>query len=194
MMRQNDELELWRMACTGDAEAFGQLFDRHANAVYRFCFRGTADWSLAEDLTSIVFLEAWRKRRRVEIGERGVLPWLLGVAVNVTRNERRSSRRYRSALAGIPALDQERDFADDASARIDAQREAERTLARLKSFPRREREVMALLAADLTTGEIAMALRISETTVRTCIHRLRRRLALVGSAGEPSRPLEEVTS
>src|SRR5258708_24002316 len=34
-----------------DGQAFGRLFDRHARRVYNHCFRRTADWSLAEDLT-----------------------------------------------------------------------------------------------------------------------------------------------
>ncbi|HEX6701627.1 MAG TPA: sigma-70 family RNA polymerase sigma factor, partial [Gaiellaceae bacterium] len=125
-----------------------------------------------------VFLEAWRKRQRVEVGERGVLPWLLGVAVNVMRNERRTRRRYRSVLARIPPLDPERDFADDAGARIDAQADAARALARLRGVPPRERAVIGLLAAGLTTREIATALAIPEATVRTRLHRLRRRLGV----------------
>ena len=51
--------ELWSLAARGrDGEAFGMLFERHANAVYTHCFRRTGSWSAAEDLTSVVFLEA----------------------------------------------------------------------------------------------------------------------------------------
>ena len=73
---------------------FGQLFGSHAQAVYAFCARRTADLSLAEDLTSITFLEAWRHRDRVPPAQGGgALPWLLGVANNVVRNARRGQRR-----------------------------------------------------------------------------------------------------
>jgi RNA polymerase sigma-70 factor (ECF subfamily) len=37
-------------AAAGDSDAFGVLFERHARAVYNFCFRRTGDWSTAEDL------------------------------------------------------------------------------------------------------------------------------------------------
>ena len=47
---------LWELAGAGDGDAFGQLFDRHARAVYNHCFRLTASWSTAEDLTSTTFL------------------------------------------------------------------------------------------------------------------------------------------
>ena len=43
---------LWSRAAHGDHDAFGQLFDRHAAAVYSYLFRRTANWSEAEELTS----------------------------------------------------------------------------------------------------------------------------------------------
>ena len=50
--------DLWGRAAEGDSEAFAQLYDRHARAVYNFLHRRTASWSDAEDLTSAVFLQA----------------------------------------------------------------------------------------------------------------------------------------
>ena len=75
--------ELWRRAVAGERDAFAELYDRHADAIYNYCFRRCADWSAAEDLTAVVFLEAWRKRRGVAFDrEDAVLPWLYGVAGN----------------------------------------------------------------------------------------------------------------
>ena len=79
---QLSDSELWRRAALHDPGAFGDLFDRHAGRVHNHCFRRTADWSLAEDLTSVVFLEAWRKRKQVRLYQDSVLPWLLAVANN----------------------------------------------------------------------------------------------------------------
>ena len=36
---------LWQAAAAGEHAAFGQLFDRHATAVYNYLYRRTADWS-----------------------------------------------------------------------------------------------------------------------------------------------------
>src|ERR1700733_5133536 len=96
-----DDGELWR-AADADPGAFGELFERHARAVFAFCARRTGDLALAEDLTSVVFLEAWR-RRSVHLGGTSMLPWLLGTANNVVRNQRRSLRRHRAALARLSA-------------------------------------------------------------------------------------------
>ena len=73
------DVELWRRAVDGDPDSFGVVFERHARTVYNYLFRRTADWSLAEDLTSVVFLEAWRRRADVGFESEAALPWLLGV-------------------------------------------------------------------------------------------------------------------
>ncbi|MCP9487145.1 MAG: hypothetical protein MSC30_14950, partial [Gaiellaceae bacterium MAG52_C11] len=57
-----DDAVLWRRARVGDADAFGLLFERHSDAIYNYCFRRIGDWAIAEDLLSVVFLEAWRRR------------------------------------------------------------------------------------------------------------------------------------
>jgi RNA polymerase sigma factor (sigma-70 family) len=176
-----DDRALWQRLRANDAVAFGTLFDRYADAVHRFCFRRTADWALADDLTSLVFLEAWRGRTRLHV-EEGALPLLLGIATNVVRNHRRARRRHRAFLERLPVLEPERDFADDLAERIDAQREAQVLVQDLARLPRREQDVLALTAwAGLSPAETAAALGIPQATVRTRLHRARRRLA--GSAG-----------
>jgi DNA-directed RNA polymerase specialized sigma24 family protein len=46
----------------GDHDAFGVLFSDHARAVYNHAFRLTGNWSAAEEVVSLAFLEAWRLR------------------------------------------------------------------------------------------------------------------------------------
>src|SRR5580700_5463811 len=86
----------------GDPEALGELFRRYSRSVYAYCARRTGNLDLAEDLTSVVFMEAFRRRRKVQLSNASALPWLIGVANNVVRNADRSLRRYRSALNRIP--------------------------------------------------------------------------------------------
>lgn len=185
---------LWRRARDGDAEAFGALFDRHANTVYSYCFRRTADWALAEDLTSLVFLEAWRVRTRVAPAEANAVPLLLGIATNIVRNQWRSRRRHRAALQRIPAGDAERDFADELAERLDAERTMRSILDQVRQLPRAELDALALCAwSTLTTGEAALALGVPEATVRTRLHRARRRLHPGAADAFSDRPAEGAT-
>ena len=88
-----DDSVLWARSADGDTGTFALLFERHAKAIYNYCFRRVGDWSAAEDLLSVVFLEAWRRRdKRLPPGK--VLPWLYGIATNVVRNRRRARARH----------------------------------------------------------------------------------------------------
>ncbi|MEV0560910.1 sigma factor [Dactylosporangium sp. NPDC050588] len=100
----DDDRLLWDRARAGDAAAFGDLYTRQARQVYTFCFWRTGDAALAEDLSAAVFLEVWAARGRTELTEASLLPWLLGVAHNLVRNQWRSNRRRRAALARLPPL------------------------------------------------------------------------------------------
>jgi hypothetical protein len=74
----------------------GVLFDEYARAVCNLGFRLTADWS-ATEAVSLTFLEAWRKRGRIEAGGESLRPLLLGIAVTVSRNLASASRPRRCA-------------------------------------------------------------------------------------------------
>ena len=185
-----DDGTLWQRSQDGDTVAFGLLFRRHADAIYSYCFRRTADWALAEDLTSVVFLEAWRKRRSVELSADKVLPWLFGVATNVVRNQRRSLRRYDAALRRVPPLEPERDFADDVAQRVADAERMRGILAIVRGLPSGEQDALALCGwHGLSTAEAAFALGVPEVTVRTRLFRARRRVRGLAAAA-PSRPAE----
>jgi RNA polymerase sigma factor (sigma-70 family) len=165
---------LWRRAAAGETDAFGEIYERHANAIYNFCFRRCADWALAEDLTAIVFLEAWRKRRRVVFdGEDAVLPWLYGVAGNVLRNNARRHRRLVRFLGSLGAPPSSPDSAE----RLAEEEEMRRILEAVARLPRREQDVLALCVfADLTYEQAAMTLGVPVGTVRSRLARARNRL------------------
>jgi RNA polymerase sigma-70 factor (ECF subfamily) len=166
-----------------------RLWDEHAQRIYRYCFRRTADRELAEDLTSIVFLEAWRRRGKVELSTEAELPWLYGIAANVVRNQWRKQRRYRAALARLPRQPDEADPAQDVVDHLADQEKAGRLVERLRSLPRIEQDVLTLCTwEELTPKEVAAALGVSETTVRTRLHRARKRLRAPDEANESSPP------
>ncbi|MDE3085245.1 MAG: RNA polymerase sigma factor [Acidobacteriota bacterium] len=168
----------------GGPEAFGVLFDRHARAVYGFCARRTGDLGLAEDLTSVVFLEAWRHRDRLEIlTVTDPLPLLLGIANNVTRNARRSVRRYGAAVRRLSPVGDAPGADEQAVHRVDTERALRDALGRLRALTAREREVVTLVYwAGLTYEDAAVALRVPVGTVRS---RLSRARAKVQSSPHP---------
>lgn len=169
--------ELWARAAGGDRDAFAVLFDRHARAVYNHCFRLTASWAAADDLTSAVFLVAWRKRGRADLHGGSLRPWLLGVATNEARTARRSTRRRLELLDRVPAARDTADHADEVAGRVDDEKRMADLLAEVARLPRAEREVLALVAwSGLSYADAATALGIAEVSVRSRMSRARARL------------------
>jgi RNA polymerase sigma-70 factor (ECF subfamily) len=170
---------------SGDPDAFGVLFDEYARAVYNLGFRLTADWSAAEDVVSLAFLEAWRLRDRIDPGGEPLRPWLLGIAVNVSRNLARASRRHQAAVSRLPPPPPVPDFAEELAGRLDDAarlREAGKALGALRPG---EREVIALCVwSELDYATAASALGVPVGTVRSRLSRARRKLRkLVPAAG-----------
>ena len=163
---------------SSDAVAFGQLFGRHAQAVYAFCARRTADLALAEDLTSITFLEAWRHRDRLPSEDPGsALPWLLGVSNNGVRNARRGQRRYQEVLERLPDPSVVPPAEDQAIVRSVTEAGLRDALEAISGLPEREQEVvMLVLWSGLSYEEAAMALAIPVGTVRSRLSRARSKL------------------
>jgi RNA polymerase sigma-70 factor (ECF subfamily) len=182
--------ELWDLAGAGSGEAFGMLFDRHSHAVHNHCFRLTASWAAAEDLTSTTFLLAWRQRDRMRLAGSSLRPWLLAVATNAVRSERRSLRRRLALAERTPVEAPTPDHAEDVASRVDDERRMAEVLAEVRRLPPAEQEAVALcLWAGLSHADAAVALGIAEVSVRSRLSRARSRLrsALVPVPAEEPR-------
>lgn len=187
------DAELWERGRAGDAEAFGDLYGRHVRAVRAYCLWRTADPHSAEDATATVFLEAWRRRNQLLLGTESAVPLLMGIATNVVRGQWRSRRRHRDALVRLHSAEPHA-FADpeaEAIARLDAIQQVKEAGAEIRALPRRERDVLALIAwGGLSYEEVAVALELPIGTVRSRLARARARL---GTADDSisTQPMEE---
>ncbi|MFJ3726129.1 RNA polymerase sigma factor [Streptomyces sp. NPDC090045] len=171
---------------SGDPEAFAELFDGHARTLYNHAFRLTGDWSVAEDVMSAAFMEAWRLRARVDPEGGSLRPWLLGITTNIARNHCRSNRRYRAAAAaaaGAAAAAAVPDHADEVAGRLDDRQRIAVTLSRLSALRRPEREVLLLcLGEGLEYADAARVLGIPVGTVRSRLSRARAKLRKLADA------------
>jgi RNA polymerase sigma-70 factor (ECF subfamily) len=187
------ELSLRARVRGGDPDAFGMLFDDCARAVYNLAFRLRGNWQEAEEIVSLTFLEAWRLHARIEPEGESLRPWLMGIAINVTRNFSRAARRHQAAMARLPEAAAVPDFADEVAARVDdAARLAEVRTAFGKLRPA-EQEVVALCVwSELDYADAAEALGIPVGTVRSRLSRARHKLrAQAGEPGLASAPEED---
>ena len=90
-------LALVTRAQTGDADAFGELYDRYVDLVYRYVSYRVGSTQLAEDLTSETFLRALRRLSSFSWQGRDVGAWFVTIARNLIADHYKSSR-YRLEL------------------------------------------------------------------------------------------------
>jgi RNA polymerase sigma-70 factor (ECF subfamily) len=174
-MTDDDDADLWRRMQDDDADAFRLLFQRHGARLHRFALRRTGDPTVADDAVAVVFLEAWRLRHRVDLQRDTALPWLYGVTTNVLRRWSRSRRRHAAAVDALAALPEPTPALVERQ--VLAAAEAGAVLDQIRHLPRRDREVLVLSVWEgLSHAEIAVALDISEGTVKSRLSRARARL------------------
>lgn len=100
--REEDAL-LARRASAGEAEAFGALYDRYVDQVYRYVYYRVRNEAEAEDVTSDVFMRALRAIPKYE-PRQAFLAWLYRIARNavIDRGRRQQARpqvSFEDALA-----------------------------------------------------------------------------------------------
>src|SRR6478609_5654109 len=91
-------------AKTGDADAFGTLYDRYLDLVYRYIYFRVGSHPLAEDLTSETFLRALRRIADFTWQGRDFGAWLVTIARNLITDHFKSGR-YRLEVSTAEVID-----------------------------------------------------------------------------------------
>ena len=173
-----------------DPELFGELFDRHWPAVYRYC-RSRAGTE-GEDLAAETFQLAFDRRATYELDRPDARPWLLGLATNLIRNHLRSCGRGARALGRLSEGNAFDDPTDTIIERTEAAQLGPVLAQALDGIRSSDRDALLLFAwNDLSYEEVAVALSVPVGTVASRISRarlrLRARLAELGCRPEQTR-------
>ncbi|POH58489.1 sigma-70 family RNA polymerase sigma factor [Cryobacterium zongtaii] len=181
-----DDGELWSRSLAGEGDAFGVLYDRHRDRIFRHAYRLSGNRHDAEDILSAAFLELWRRRSKVRLVEDSVLPWLLVTTTNVARNGRRAAFRYSKLLLSLPRGEvvnihkSEDSYAEDA-ANVNA------ALALRSLSPTDMHLVSLVVFEDYSLAAAAAILNITPGAAKTRMHRARRRMrAAIAEGATPN--------
>ncbi|MDL4771944.1 MULTISPECIES: RNA polymerase sigma factor [Thermomonosporaceae] len=169
-----DDAELITLSLE-EPEWFSALFDRHGRRIYDYAARRLGGHA-AEDIVAETFFIAFRGRSSYDRTRSMARPWLYGIATNLIARHRRAEERYyrtfqRTGLDPLPEP-----MADVVVTRVAAQVEERRLAGALRKLSRGDRDVLLLVAwGDLTYEEVAAALDLKVGTVRSRLHRARRK-------------------
>jgi RNA polymerase sigma-70 factor, ECF subfamily len=175
--------ETWhfvRLAQDGDGEAFGQLYDRYVDMVFRFIYFRVNDRALAEDFTSETFLRALRRISTISYQGRDIGAWFITIARNIVLDHLKSAR-HRLELTTADTLEGKEHVASTEEAVLDVL-QSERLMQAVAQLGDEQREcVMLRFVHGLSVSETAGVMGKNDGAIKALQHRAVRKLAdLVG--------------
>jgi RNA polymerase sigma-70 factor, ECF subfamily len=157
----------------GGGEPFGQaalelLFRDCAGDVHGYAISLLGDRAAAEDVTALAFERLYRSRARLDRSRGTPRAWLFSIARNAALDELRRRRRHGRDAPGAEPVD----ACPEPLATIEHAERRATVNAALRALAPREREVVLLkFHGQLTNGELARVLGISESNAGTRVHR-----------------------
>jgi RNA polymerase sigma-70 factor (ECF subfamily) len=176
----DEESTQWERARAGDPAAFGMLFEAHRDRVFGQALRLTRSVHDAEDVTALVFLEAWRRRAAVRVVNGSIIAWLLVTTNFVTKNAARTLRRHRFAMATLPKPEPAPDFSHDVNERIDGGTRATQAREAFAQLSKNDQNVITLcVLEEMTITQASETLGVPPGTVKSRLSRAKQKMAQV---------------
>jgi RNA polymerase sigma-70 factor, ECF subfamily len=176
---RNGEIELARLAASGDHSAFERLYHAHASRVFALCLRMSGSRERAGELTQDVFVHVWERLSSWR-GEAALSSWIHRLTVNlVLSNVRGEQRRQKHEMIDDTTSDDGEDTPAEPKAagrepRVHDAIDLERAIA---SLPKGARTVFVLHDVEgYQHNEIATMTGTAEGTCRAQLHRARKLL------------------
>ena len=98
---------LVELAQGGDADAFGLLYERYVDLVYRYIYVRVGSPHLAEDLTSETFIRALRRIDSFSWQGKDIAAWFVTIARNLITDNAKSAR-FRMEVTTADMIDADR--------------------------------------------------------------------------------------
>lgn len=171
--------QTWRLverAQQGDGEAFGKLYDRYVDTVYRFIYFRVNDRALAEDFTSETFLRALRRIATVNYQGRDIGAWFVTIARNIILDHLKSARnRLEITTDDTPERRDREPSPEDAVVDLLT---SERLMAAVRQLGDEQREcVMLRFIQGFSVTETAAVMGKNDGAIKALQHRAVRKLA-----------------
>jgi RNA polymerase sigma-70 factor (ECF subfamily) len=179
-LREVPDQELLSAHCTGDPDAFGELFRRHRDRMWALALRTTRDPEVASDALQEAFIAAFRGADSYR-GDAAFATWLHRIVVNSCLDRlRRIKPITRMADAELSALADNHDQHHNVEIKLDIR-------AALEQLPEGQR--MALILVDmhgLSIVEAAGVLDVAQGTIKSRCARGRAAMATLLAPSDTS--------
>jgi RNA polymerase sigma-70 factor, ECF subfamily len=167
MLPNSPDAELVLRAKAGDQNAFTQIYERHAAAIYRYIYFRVGEVEVAEDLQADVFLRMLEGIHRYEDRGWPISAWLYRIAHDRTVDLIR--RQHKRQQVSIESWEGSCDGPEgDVTARLE-QEELHRTINELTQEQRQV--ILMRFMANMSLHDVAQQLGRTEGSVKALQHR-----------------------
>ena len=169
-------MDLVERAQSGEADAFGRLYDQYSDTVYRYIYYRVGGKATAEDLTSETFLRALRRIGTFTWQGRDFGAWLVTIARNLVADHFKSSRFRLEVTTGemLDANEVERSPEDSV---LESLSNAALLEAVRRLNPQQQECVTLRFLQGLSVAETARVMGKNEGAIKTLQYRAVRTLA-----------------
>ena len=165
-----DEDQILVSAARQDTEAAGRLFDKYYSEILGYIYHCSFDGTVAEDLTSNVFLSAFRHLGRYKWRQVPFQAWLYRIATNEVRMHWRRQKRINAV--SLQPDDDEYAAGPSAGDSLEAAEEYRLLYRALLELRMKYRTVIILrYFEDKAIAEICEITATKEGTVKSQLHR-----------------------
>jgi len=169
----------------GDPDAFARLVEIYQRRMFGLLLMMTGDRAAAEDVMQESFIRAYSHLERYD-PRREFYPWLATIAVRLAQNWLKHRKRL-DARESVEPSEQRPDDAADVLGELIEDEGARHLWRMVASLPRGERMAVLLhYREEMKVSDIGKTLGVTDGTVKTMLHRARRKLrAMMGEAELP---------
>ena len=156
---------LVELAQGGDAAAFGLLYERYVDLVYRYIYVRVGSSHLAEDLTSETFIRALRRIDSFSWQGKDIAAWFVTIARNLITDNAKSAR-FRMEVTTADMIDADRRV-DGPETEVLAQLRDTRVFEAIRTLKPEQAECLVLrFMQGLSLAETALVIGKSEGAVK----------------------------
>lgn len=172
----DDVMEIVSRAQAGDAEAFGELYDRYVELIYRYVYYRVGNKAQAEDFVSETFLRALRRITSFTWQGRDFAAWLVTIARNLIADHYKSGR-FRLEITTAEMLDADQAQDGPESAVLDSLTN-ETLLSAVRELGGEQQECIVLrFLQGLSVTETALAMGKTDGAIKALQYRAVRTLS-----------------
>jgi len=167
----DEEKQLIRRAAGRDEQACNRLLNLYKGRIFSYVYRVVRNYHDAEEITYETFIRCFKCLDNFDL-DRPLCAWLFSIAHNLTIDHFRKNKQE------YEYLDASHASPDDFVERYETKKKLEKIEAAINQLPAMDREIVILFHKEaLSYEEIASVTKLPVTTIKTRLHRARKKLA-----------------